>query len=136
MNSEDSRNRSDEYGTPSAKLARISRYDSPYSAVNPPKTGFRANVVTIHFRSTLAKIGEPKSPRALIDSGATHNFFYDKAIFTNYEPMANESVAAAFGTTHILVQGLVWIPLLGGMLVLAYHAPQFSFAYTRCLLSL
>ncbi len=50
--------------------------------------------------------------------------------------MANETVAAAFGTTNILGQGLVWIPLLGGMQFLAYHAPQFhSHILTVCYLS-
>ncbi len=50
--------------------------------------------------------------------------------------MANETVAAAFGITNILGQGLVWIPLLGGMQVLAYHAPQFhSHILAVCYLS-
>ncbi len=120
--SQDSRNQNSEYGPPAANVARINRYDSP-DGVRNPQRGFRAN--TIRFRSTLAKIDERKSPRALIDSGATHNFFYEKSMFLTYEPIANETVSAAFGTTSILGQGLVWIPLHGGMQVTAYHPPHF-----------
>ncbi len=46
-------------------------------------------------------------------------------MFLTYEPIVNETVAAAFGTTNILGQGLVWIPVHGGMQVTAYHAPHF-----------
>ncbi len=53
---EDSRNRNPEYGPPAAHVARIDRYNSP--------DRLRANTATIQFRSTLAKIGEPKLPRA------------------------------------------------------------------------
>ncbi len=70
--SQDSRNQNSEYGPPAANVARINRYDSP-DGVRNPQRGFHAN--TIRFRSTLAKIDERKSPPALIDSGATHNFF-------------------------------------------------------------
>ncbi len=51
--------------------------------------------------------------------------FYDTVLFTNYKQIANQAVAAAFGTTDILGLGLEWIPIIGGMQVLAHHGPQF-----------
>ncbi len=102
-NSEDTRNQNAEYGPPAANIARLNRYDSP-DGLDNPRAGFRANTFTVRFRSTLAKIDEHKSRRVLIDSGATHNFFYDKSMFLTYEPIVNETVAAASARPTFLVK--------------------------------
>lgn len=62
-----------------------------------------------------------------MDSGATHNFLFENSIFTEYEIMARETVAAAFGT-HCFIIGKSHrnIPIDGGKIVLAYHAPRFD----------
>lgn len=44
------------------------------------------------FRCKILAIGAKKKNEALIDSGTTHNFFYDKELFVNYEPMEKEKV--------------------------------------------
>lgn len=94
----------------------------------PPfdQAGSRYRASVVKFRTTVATIGDKKSSEALIDSGGTHHFFHSKSSFLDCEPISEESVLAAFGSTTIIGKGLVWIPLNGGMQVEAYHAPRFS----------
>lgn len=86
--------------------------------------GFSASA--IRFRSTLATIDMNKSHKFLIDSGGTHNFVFDRSLFIEYEKIAKETVAAAFGTPSFIIgKGSVSIPIEGGRIIEAYHAPQF-----------
>lgn len=83
------------------------------------------NNLIVRFKSSLAIVDESKKQTALIDSGATHNFCWDKIHFTNYIPVTEETVAAAFGSGTILGRGNIKVPLLNGVEVEAFHTPQF-----------
>ena len=100
-----------------------------------PHTEFRQNSsrqfdryrenVTI-YRSTVATIGETKSREALIESGGTHNFFYSNSSFVEFEALENETVQAASSSTDLIRKGHVWVPLKGGIQIVACHAPRFN----------
>lgn len=84
----------------------------------------RANIA--RFRCKVSASGTKKKNEALIDSGATDNFFYDKELFFNYETMEKEIVEGPAGESNVIGRGEVAIPLLGGRLVAAYHVPNFN----------
>ena len=106
-----------------ANAARRLSFDQPQEC-------FHANMavakVKTRFASSVATLGQHKSPNMLIDSGGTHNFFHSLSSFSNYERIETEMVQAAFNKTKIIGKGLVWIPLNGGMQMIAYHTPQFQ----------
>lgn len=84
----------------------------------------RANVV--RFRSKVATKGKNKKSEALIDSGATQNFLYDRELFVNYEEMVHENEEGPAGQSLVIGKGEVEIPLFGGNLVDACHVPDFN----------
>lgn len=79
----------------------------------------------LKFRTSIASISSKKTNEALIDSGATHNFFHSKDFFQTYKPF-DETVASASGTSRIVGVGQVFIPLDGGLFMDAYHVPDFA----------
>ncbi len=84
-----SRRDADDFDSPAVNHTLLpfgSNRNPDNSRFDDPQAHYRANHV--RFRSSLAKISEPKQRRALIDSEATHNFFYDKSMFTDHTPIA------------------------------------------------
>lgn len=78
------------------------------------------------FRSNIANMGEEKIMDAFIDSGATHNFFHRNSSFVTYQRIAPEIVQAAHGEITPIGKGTVIIPISGGIMQAAFHAPGFS----------
>lgn len=91
---------------------------------------FRANMTVIEkkrkFASSVAKLGDDKSPNMLINSGGTHNFFHFMSSFSNYERIGTETVRVSFIKTNITGKVLVWDPLNGGVQMNGHHTPQFT----------
>lgn len=81
---------------------------------------------TVLFRTNIAAIGKSKNAYALVDSGATHNFCYEEDRFINYTEMAHEVVQDPAGESKALGYGDIWIPILGGVRMRAYHVPEFN----------
>lgn len=48
----------------------------PKFELNPRGPTFNGSMATLKFRSLVVEISDEKIPRAIIDSGATHNFFF------------------------------------------------------------
>lgn len=63
---------------------------------------------------------------ATIDSRASHTFFYDRDLLTNYEKMEHEEVEGPATKSTVLGYGPVEVPLPGGKMVAAYHVPDFT----------
>lgn len=78
------------------------------------------------FRSKSATITETKMTDALIDCGATHNFFDEKPSFTKYKKINPDVMQAAHGETTLNGRGTVFIPIGGEITQEAYYAPGFS----------
>ena len=77
-------------------------------------------------RSKLSSLSSAKTDDALIDSGATHNFFHSVKYFKDYRRIKEEDVQSASGVSRIVGVGTVFIPIGGGFYFEAYHAPEFG----------
>ncbi len=62
----------------------------------------------------------------ILTSGATHHFFHSKSSFITYERIDTESVKAASSLSKLVGKGTVKLPIDGGIIIEAYHAPDFS----------
>ena len=79
------------------------------------------------YRSTIARCDAKKSPNVLIDSGASHHFFFSKKAFVTYAKIQQEVVKSAYGNSMTVGKGTVSLPISEhGIIVEAYHTPKFS----------
>lgn len=65
----------------------------------------------------MAQFADEKSPVTYIESGATHHFFYHRAVFTIYSIISEEPIKAAAGVPMIVGKGHVRLPIGNGILV-------------------
>lgn len=94
-----------------------------FSAPGNAPYGFMAK---IKFKTTLAKCSDNKSKDWLIDSGASHHFCNNKSMFVSYESTLTTQVQAAAEVSILVGKGQIYIPLAGGLVITAYHAPHFQ----------
>ena len=80
----------------------------------------------VRMRATVVKIGDDKNEYAMIDSGATHHFSFDKKLFTNYRKILTGSVESDTGSCPVIGKGEITLPILGSLSVKAFHAPYFQ----------
>lgn len=78
------------------------------------------------YKSKIASLGDVKRNEDLIDSGATHHFFFAKSSFLTYESMKPEAFLAAHGESMIVGSGTVNVNIGNGIMLKVYHAPAFS----------
>lgn len=83
-------------------------------------------MAVMKFRSNVARTGRDKNNDAYIDSGASHNFFHRRCLFSSYEQITPESVQIADGTSAIVGKGTVKVWLGKDVTMMAYHAPDFN----------
>lgn len=67
-----------------------------------------------------------KSKNRLIDSEATHHFFFSHDSCTRYKQIEHETVEATSENARIVGKGYVWIPLTKGIFIEAIHVRSFS----------
>jgi len=72
-------------------------------------------VVALSFETKAASVHGEIRDGALIDSGATHHFFYRSSFVRNYQQIHAEVVVVASMFTQLIEKGEAWIPLNGGM---------------------
>ncbi len=78
------------------------------------------------MRAITSKTDTKKQNYALIDSGATHHFCFDRELFTNYEVISPKTVESATGPSKVIGVGNILIPIYVGRIARAYHAPDFE----------
>lgn len=96
--------------------ANIQQYGLPSHPRNDRErnNSFQGLMARVKFRSSIASVSTKKVYEALIDSGATHNFFHSKEFFHTYQEI-HEEVRSASGTSRIVGAGQVFLPLDGGI---------------------
>ncbi len=101
----------------------VARTNNNQPPTHPDYRGFMAK---IKFHSNIAEISEQKLPDACIDLEDAHHFFYRRPSFLTYSTLEITSVQVASGSTVIVGQGHVHLPIGSGIKVEAYHTPKFS----------
>lgn len=77
-------------------------------------------------RCIIAQCSNENLSQMLIDSGATHHFFYSRPSFKSYEKGEVEEVKSSSGLSTIVWKGQVWLLIDDGIYVQAYYTPHFS----------
>lgn len=75
----------------------------------------------------IAQWSSEKAKEMLIDSGATHYFFYSKkSSLISCEEVEGRIVKYASGLLVIVGNWQAWLPIDGGICVQSYQTPHFS----------
>lgn len=105
---------------------------TPVTGLPPPPpppychSPFSSNMADIKFKSKLAEISVEKTHDSLLYSGPTHHFFHRRTSFVSYNKIKEETVQGASTTSKIVGVGIARLPIDHGLVIKAYHAPEFS----------
>lgn len=108
--------------------ANLSQVPQPAFDDPPPSNPYFGNPQArmARFKSKVASLSENKTDDSFIDSGATHHFFHRRSSFITYEIIKPETVLVAHGSSMVVGKGNVNVAIGNGIIVEAFHAPEFS----------
>lgn len=70
----------------------------------PPSMAPFDPFANVSYIPNVAEIGTSKTDDCLIDSEASHNFFYQKSVFLSYKNIENNFVRVANRTSRIVAE--------------------------------
>lgn len=116
-------------GGPSSTPYQANFFQAPVVFDGPPPPPYYQDIhqaCMARYVSKVATVGESKTNDAFIDSGATHHFFHRRDSFKTYNEITIEKVETASGHSRLLGKGAVQLPIGKGVIVEAFHAPDFT----------